>query len=301
MTQKYSGIYSIPVTPFNEDRSVDYKSLRSCIEFLVEKGSDGILLPVNVSEASKLSDSERDSILSEAVKVVKNKIPIIAGVSGVSSEHVVERSKYAEGLGITSIMAMPPLSHSSKNQFIDFYSEISKNVEVDIWIQNNKPPAGPTISNEVLAEIINGIDRVNFLKEESDTPGHIMSFIRDKCKKNIQSIMGGAGGRFSIDEYRRGADGIMPSGHMVEAHKKLWLALTNSERNKISTEAIEIWNKMLEALNFEFMYSVTAYKYFFWKRGIIRTNVSRNPAKSMDYFDEIEADRILKNLEIHFF
>ena len=58
---------------------------------------------------------------------------------------------------------------------------------------------------------------------------------------------------------------------------------------------------MLEALNFEFMYSVTAYKYFFWKRGIIRTNISRNPAKSMDYFDEIEADRILKNLGVHFF
>ena len=280
---------------------MDYKSLRSCIEFLVEKGSDGILLPVNVSEASKLSDLERDSILSEAVNIVKNEIPIIAGVSGVSSEHVVERSKYAEGLGITSIMAMPPISYSSKNQFVDFYSEISKNVEVDIWIQNNKPPAGPTINKDVLVEIINGIDRVNFLKEESDTPGQVMSFIHEKCKKNIQSIMGGAGGRFSIDEYRRGADGIMPSGHIVEAHKKLWLALTNSERNKISNEAIEIWNKMLEALNFEFMYSVTAYKYFFWKRGIIRTNISRNPAKSMDYFDEIEADRILKNLGVHFF
>ena len=198
-------------------------------------------------------------------------------------------------------MAMPPLSHSSKNQFIEFYSEISKNIKTDIWIQNNKPPAGPTINNDALVEMINNIDRINFLKEESDMPGHVMSFIRDKCKTNIKSIMGGAGGRFSIDEYRRGADGIMPSGHMVEAHKKLWLALTNSERNKISNEAIEIWNKMLEALNFEFMYSVTAYKYFFWKRGIIRTNVSRNPAKSMDYFDEIEADRILKNLEIHFF
>ena len=192
MAQKYSGIYSIPVTPFNEDRSVDYKSLRSCIEFLVEKGSDGILLPVNVSEASKLSDLERDSILSEAVNIVKNEIPIIAGVSGVSSEHVVERSKYAEGLGITSIMAMPPISYSSKNQFVDFYSEISKNVEVDIWIQNNKPPAGPTINKDVLVEIINGIDRVNFLKEESDTPGQVMSFIHEKCKKKY-SINNGRG------------------------------------------------------------------------------------------------------------
>ena len=33
----YSGVYSIPVTPFNEDLSIDFVSLRKCIEYFIEK------------------------------------------------------------------------------------------------------------------------------------------------------------------------------------------------------------------------------------------------------------------------
>ena len=113
--------------------------------------------------------------------------------------------------------------------------------------------------------------------------------------------MGGAGGRFIIDEFRRGSDGIMPSGHMLEAHRVLWDKLILSEKDKVNPDAIEVWKKMLEALNFEFMYSISAYKYFFWKRGIIRTNISRDPYRQLDNFDVIEADRILDRLSLNFF
>ena len=39
---EYKGIYSIPVTPFNEDKSIDFDSLRKCIEYFLDKKTDGI-------------------------------------------------------------------------------------------------------------------------------------------------------------------------------------------------------------------------------------------------------------------
>jgi len=298
---KYSGIFSIPVTPFNEDKSIDFKSLRNCIEFFLDKKTDGILLTVNVSEASKLSDLEKNKILEETIKVTENKIPIIAGVTGNSAEHVIERSNFAEQLGITSIMMMPPLGYTSENDFYNFFEKISKKTKSDIWIQNNKLPAGPSIPTKILIKIINEIDKVDFLKEESSNSSQMHTIINENCSKSLKSIMGGAGGRFIIDEYKRGSKGIMPSGHMLEAHRLLWDKLILSSKEKVNPEAIDIWNKMLEALNFEFLYSVSAYKYFFWKRGIIRTNISRDPIRSLDDFDMIEADRILDRLEHNFF
>ena len=297
----YSGIYSIPVTPFNEDKSIDFKSLRNCIEYFIDKKTDGILLPVNVSEASKLSDTEKNQILEEAIKITEGKIPIIAGVTSSSTEHVLERSKYAEQIGISSIMAMPPMGYASEKDFYKFYEELSKGIKSDIWIQNNKLPAGPTVPNNTLIKIINEIENVDYLKEESANSSQAHTIVKDNCKENLKSIMGGAGGRFIIDEYRRGSNGIMPSGHMLEAHRILWDSLILSKKNEINPDAIEIWKKMLEALNFEFMYSVSAYKYFFWKRGIIRTNVSREPIRELDAYDIIEADRILDKLEHDFF
>ncbi|GIS29652.1 MAG: hypothetical protein Ct9H90mP2_00350 [Dehalococcoidia bacterium] len=45
---------------------------------------------------------------------------MIAGVTGSSIHHVIERSKYAEQLGISSVMAMPPIGYSSELIFIIF-------------------------------------------------------------------------------------------------------------------------------------------------------------------------------------
>ena len=88
-TSTYSGVYSIPVTPFNEDKSIDLESLNNCLEFLVEKGSDGIVLPVNVSEASRLSDKEKDLVLQTAVNVIDGEVPLIAGITGATTASAI--------------------------------------------------------------------------------------------------------------------------------------------------------------------------------------------------------------------
>ena len=49
------------------------------------------------------------------------------------------------------------------------------------------------------------------------------------------------------------------------------------------------------------MYSVSAYKYFFLERGIIKNNISRDPIRSLDKYDQLEADRILERLSHNFF
>ena len=48
--KKFRGIFGIPVTPFNNDESIDYKSLEKVINFTVENGCNGIVMPVMASE-----------------------------------------------------------------------------------------------------------------------------------------------------------------------------------------------------------------------------------------------------------
>ena len=302
MKNIYSGIFSIPVTPFNLDLSIDQKSLENCFEFLVDKGSHGMLIPANVSEVSKLSDDEKKDILKTATEVVKEEIPIIAGVSANNVNSIIENAKYAEGLGIQSVLMTPLLSFKHDSEFYDFYSEISRATNVNIWVQNNRPPDGNPIPPDILIRIINEIDKVDFLKEETNDSGHMHQLIKDKCANKIKSIMGGGGGRRIIDEYRRGSDGLMPSGHMIEAHLKLWNELKKSKNNQINNDAINTWNLMLESLLFELNFSYSAYKYFFWKRGVIKNYIVRHPIKSvMDDFDYIEADRIFDKVKSNFF
>ena len=143
ITSKNRGVFSIPVTPFNEDGSVDYYSLRRCVSYCVEAGAHGIVMPVNASEGPRLTDDERDEVLRVGVATVGGAVPVVAGASGVSIEHCVERARVAVECGADSIIAMPANGMGGGQETIDLYGALWEATRLPVWLQNNKPPTGP--------------------------------------------------------------------------------------------------------------------------------------------------------------
>jgi len=299
---KNRGVFSIPVTPFNEDLSVDYDSLRSCVSFCVEAGAHGIVMPVNASEGPRLTDRERDAVLKVGIATVNGAVPLVAGVSGVSVEHCVERAKVAGDLGADSVIAMPVNGMGGDQVMIDLYGAIAEASGLPTWIQNNKPPAGPTIPTSTLIRIMNEVPRANLLKEESLLPGAVITAVLNAVGDRCEAIMGGMGGRLLLEEFRRGGAGTMPAGHITDAHVAVWEALerggTDSDgQQMVSEEARDLFDQLIPALNFEFFFGVTTYKQAFWRRGIIKTPLTREPgSKAFDRYDAEELDTILDRL-----
>jgi 4-hydroxy-tetrahydrodipicolinate synthase len=295
------GVYSIPVTPFNEDGSVDYTSLKRCVEFCVEAGAHGIVFPVNVSEGPYLTDEERTGVIEAGVKATAGAVPFVAGVTGLSTAHAVAYTKAAVEAGVDSVIAAPP-NGADGSYIFDYYGAVAEAAGVPVWVQNNRPPTSPTIPTSMIVRMLKEIKHVDYVKEESLIPGQVMTEILKGASAACKGVMGGMGGRFLIDEYRRGACGTMPSGHITDAHRRLWDALEKGGRDRaglqiVTDEARDIWEQMLPSLNFEFLYSIGAYKAAFWRRGVIKSPVSRNPAaKSLDKFDMEELDKILDRL-----
>lgn len=301
MTEQMRGVYSIPVTPFNEDGSVDFPSVTRCVEWCVERGAHGIVLPVNASEGPFLTDAERAEVIRKGVEATAGAVPFVAGVSGITTSHAVEYTKVAVEAGADSVIAAPP-NGASNELIFDYYGAIAEAAGVPVWLQNNKPPTSPIIPTPLIVRMLKEIDHVDYVKEESLVPGQIMTQLFDLTGDSCKGIMGGMGGRFLTDEYHRGACGTMPSGHITDAHRKLWDALEKGGKGEghlqiVTDEAQSIWEQLLPSLNFEFLYSISAYKMAFFRRGVIKTPVTRNPAaKQMDRLDIEELDRILDRL-----
>ena len=301
MKTQMRGVYTIPVTPFNEDGSVDFNSLSRCVEWCVEKGAHGIVLPVNASEGPFLTDSERAAVIKAGVKVTAGAVPFVAGVSGITTVHAVEYTKAAIEAGADSVIAAPPNGASTDLMF-DYYGAVAEAAGVPVWVQNNKPPTSPTIPTPLIVRMLKEIEHVDYVKEESLVPGQVMTQLFEQSGDACHGVMGGMGGRFLTDEYHRGSCGTMPSGHITDAHRKLWDALEKGGRDGdglqvVTDEAQAIWELLLPSLNFEFLFSISAYKMAFYRRGVIKTPVTRNPAaKKMDRLDVEELNRILARL-----
>ena len=67
------------VTPFRRDGSVDLDAFRALAGFLLENGSDGIVVAGTTGEAPTLSDDERQLLFEAAVDEVGGRGTVVAG------------------------------------------------------------------------------------------------------------------------------------------------------------------------------------------------------------------------------
>ena len=296
MNRKMRGIYAIPCTPMNDDFSLDEDGLVNIINFIVSSGAHGIVAPVNASEFTALTDDERKRVVEICSKANKGRLPFIAGVAGTYTNAAVMFARHAADAGADGVIAMPPyLQKGSESEIFSYFEAISNAIKIPIFIQNYVPPVGTPLSSFFMARLINEIENVRLVKEETQYAGHVITelvrLLKDSPK--FDGVMGGKAGRYLIDEYRRGCCGNMPACEISDIQAKIWNALENGEE----AGAVKIFNQIIPLLNIEFLYGSTIYKEVLLRRGIIKSATVRSLGnKLLDEFDHKELDRIMDEI-----
>lgn len=296
MSSQMRGIYAIPPTPFTPDGQLDEASLHSVVRFIVRAGGHGIVTPVNASEFTSLTDEERVRVVRIAVAAAEGKVPVVAGVAGVSAEHAAYHTRAAREAGAGSVIAMPPyVRKATPEEIVRYYKVIDREAQgLPIWIQNNMPPIGTPMAPALLARIINETETVTYVKEECWPAGHYMTELFKLAPGNLKGVQGGMAGRYLLDEYARGACGTMPACEMCDVHVQLWELLESGN----ARAARDLFNRMLPILNMEFMYGVVVYKEVLRRRGIIASAFIRGAGHyHLDEYDHRELDAILADLQ----
>jgi dihydrodipicolinate synthase/N-acetylneuraminate lyase len=297
---QFRGVYAILVTPFDNQGARDEASLRRCVDFCVAGGAGGIVTPVNASESTTLTDAERTRVAAITVEQAQGRVPVVIGVSGTSTHHAAYLAQEAAAVGADALIAMPPYvrkANPSDTEIIDYYAAIAAASHLPIVVQDFIAPVGTLMSIGLLTRLFGEIEEVQYLKEETALAGQKMTLLLEKAGNEIKGIMGGAAGRYLLDEYRRGAVGTMPACEVVDLHVQLWELLESGQEEA----ARAFYTKLLPLLNIESLYSFAIYKEILHRRGIIATTTARMPgASTLDRYDHLELDAILATLEQDF-
>ncbi|SVA25363.1 uncharacterized protein METZ01_LOCUS78217, partial [marine metagenome] len=269
-TTQYRGIYGIPATPFNEDETLDVRSLESVLNFSVENGCHGIVMPVMASEYQSLTDEERKTIFEITARVVDSRKPTVAGVTGVSNIHSIELARHAQELGFDSVIAMPPHNIKPSTEEVQtFFEQLSDALEIPIWIQNHS--AGAPLTAIQLVELCQNIENVSYVKEETVFAGQLTTSLFKQDGDAVKGVMGGMGCKFLITEYNRGMCGNMPASHYGDIHSIIWNLLEQGDE----ASAREIHTRMAPLNNFESLYGIRAFKEVLYRRGVIASPTIR--------------------------
>ena len=96
------------VTPFRADGSVDIDAFRSLAGFLLDNGSDGIVVAGTTGEAPTLTDDERLELVAAAVDAVGGRATVVAGTGTYSTAHSIHLTERAHELGVDGILVVTP-------------------------------------------------------------------------------------------------------------------------------------------------------------------------------------------------
>ncbi|MCB9296313.1 MAG: 4-hydroxy-tetrahydrodipicolinate synthase [Lewinellaceae bacterium] len=178
----FSGAGVALVTPFKEDKAIDYPTLEKLIEFVIGGGVDFIVSLGTTGEAITLSSQECRDVLDFTIKIVNGRLPVVAGLFGSNyTEKLVNSLKAYNFDGIDAIMSSSPAySKPSQEGIYQHYMAVADASPVPIIIYNVPGRTSSNVAAATTLRLAHASDKFIAVKEASGDLAQAMKILKDK-------------------------------------------------------------------------------------------------------------------------
>lgn len=179
MENKFGSLLTAMVTPFNDKLEVNYEEAAALAAYIVENGSDGIVVAGTTGESPTLSFSEKVELFRIIIDAVKGKGAVIAGTGSYSTAASIKLTCEAEKLGVDGIMLVTPYYNKPPQDSLYFhFKEVAASTSLPVMLYNVPGRTGVNMNSETTLRLAQ-IDNIVVVKEASG----IIEQITDICRK----------------------------------------------------------------------------------------------------------------------
>ena len=141
----FKGIGVALVTPFLEDQSIDFESLKRLIDHVIAGGVDYLVVLGTTGESATLTASEKAQVLKAAVEYNKGRVPLMLGLGGNATQKLLDEIEATEFYGVASILSVSPYYNKPTQEgIIAHYKALADASPVPLVLYNIP---GRTMSN----------------------------------------------------------------------------------------------------------------------------------------------------------
>ncbi len=178
MSKDFGEVLTAMITPFDEQLEIDYQGVRDLALYLIENGSDGLLVLGTTSESPVLTKAEKIKVLENVIDVVGDKTTVIANTGSYSTSESIEMTKNAEKIGADGIMAVVPYYNKPpQDGLYNHFKMIALSTSLPVMIYNVPGRTSRNIEAETV-EKLSKIENIVAIKEASGNMGQISNLAR---------------------------------------------------------------------------------------------------------------------------
>jgi 4-hydroxy-tetrahydrodipicolinate synthase len=159
------GILTAMDTPFDANGDVDEDATVRLMRYLLENGSDGLVVAGSTGEAATLTDEEKAQLWELAVNETPDDAFIVAGTGTYDTRHTVELTERAHEAGVDAMLVVTPYYVKPNRRGLHAHYEATAAVtDRPIILYNIPSRTALDMPNDLLAELAE-IDNVQAVKQ----------------------------------------------------------------------------------------------------------------------------------------
>jgi 4-hydroxy-tetrahydrodipicolinate synthase len=173
----WTGVFPAATTQFKEDLSLDLEATRRTQAALIHDGVDGLVVLGTCGENNSLEPDEKRAVLNAAHEVAAGRVPIIAGVSELTTKRGAEFARDAERIGADALMVLPAMVYvPTEEELTAHFRAIAQATGLPIMLYNNPPAYRVSISIDALRQL-SDVRNIQAVKESAPDPRRFTDLI----------------------------------------------------------------------------------------------------------------------------
>jgi 4-hydroxy-tetrahydrodipicolinate synthase len=173
------SVITAAVTPFRADGAVDLEGFRELATFLVDNGSDGLVVCGTTGESPTLSDEEKLDLFRTAMEAVGDRATVLAGTGTYDTAHSVALTRKATELGVDGILVVTPYYNKPPQRaIVRHFEEIAAATHLPIVAYNIPSRVVVNIEPATIARLAE-IENVVAVKQAHGDPEQAQFIVED--------------------------------------------------------------------------------------------------------------------------
>lgn len=163
----WKGVFPAATTQFAPDLSLDLDATGKGLDRLIRAGVQGLVLMGTVGEGNSLEPDEKRALLKAAVKMCGGRVPLVAGVSEMTTAAAVRFASDAETLGADALMVLPAMVYvPTEDELVEHFRSVAGASDLPVMLYSNPAAYRVGVSVEALKRMLD-IPSITCLKESS--------------------------------------------------------------------------------------------------------------------------------------
>ncbi|QHA91812.1 4-hydroxy-tetrahydrodipicolinate synthase [Bacillus sp. N1-1] len=240
----FGKVLTAMVTPFDRKGYVDFAKTEQLINYLINNGTDGLVVAGTTGESPTLSSEEKIALFKHSVKVADGRVPIIAGTGSNNTHASIELTKKAEAVGVDAIMIVAPYySKPGQKGLYEHFKAIAESTKLPVMIYNIPGRSVVNMTGDTIVEL-SKISNIVSVKEASGDLDQITDIIT-RTEESFSVYSGDDG--LTLPILSVGGDGVISvASHVLGNEMQQMVSAYESGEVK---EAASIHQRILPIMN----------------------------------------------------